>query len=233
MSERQTERLSSATGLVSAGLLLSAVAVGLWFPGWSADFDGSAQQWADFYTEERTSILVSVLLVSVGVGFLLWFIGHLNGLLRAAEGGAGRLAGISFGAGIFAAVAIHMVMMFLAVAAFRPEETPPEITRTVNDIAFVCGAPAAAGVSAMFAALAIATLRTSVLPAWLGWMAALTALLQLGPLGGLFTFTGPFNLMDGLLGIMLVVGSLGTWIALASAVMVKRAGETRGQPATP
>jgi hypothetical protein len=233
MSERQSEQLIAVTGLVFVGMLLAATAVGLWFPGWSADFDGSPEQWAAFYRDERTSILVAVLLASVGIFFLVWFIGYLHSVLRAAEGGPERLASVTFGAGIFAVGALHLAMFLLAVAAFRPEETAPEITRTLNDLAFLCAVPAAGGVSAMFAALALATLRTGVLPAWLGWLAALTAVLQLGPLGGLFTFTGPFNLMDGLFGIMLVLGSLGTWISLASVVLIQRSGRATRKRPTP
>jgi hypothetical protein len=80
----------------------------------------------------------------------------------------------------------------------------------MNDMAFICGVPAAAAGIALFASLALAIFRTGALPAWLGWLAAVSAVLQAGPLGGLFTKTGPFNLKDGLLGILLVFISLGS-----------------------
>jgi hypothetical protein len=224
VSEQRGDQLSAATGIIFVGMWIAAAAVGFWFPGWSAEFDGSAQDWAAFYSDERTSILVSVLLASVGLIFLVWFFGHLHSVLRAAEGGSGRVSGIGFGAAIFGIGAIHVALILFGVAAFRPEETPPEITRTLNDIAFICGVPAAAAGSSLFAALALAILRTGALPAWLGWLAALSAVLQLGPLGGLFTFTGAFNLMDGLFGIMLVFISLGIWVFSASIAMVRRAG---------
>jgi hypothetical protein len=40
----------------------------------------------------------------------------------------------------------------------------------------------------------------------------------------LFTETGPFNLQDGLFGIMLVFITLGVWVGLASSVLIRRAG---------
>jgi hypothetical protein len=224
ISEGRSEQLSAASGLVFIGLMLAAAAVGFWFPGWSAEFDGSAQDWAAFYADERMSILVSVLLVTVGLIFLLWFFGTVHGLLRVAEGGSERLAGIGFGAAIFGVGAIHVAMLCFSVAAFRAEEMSPDLIMTMNDMAFFCGVPASAAGASLFAALALSTLRTGALPAWLGWLAALAAVLQLGPLGGLFTETGPFNLQDGLFGIMLVFISLGVWVALASIVMIRGAG---------
>lgn len=35
--------------------------------------------------------------------------------------------------------------------------------------------------------------------------------------------TGPFNLQDGLFGIMLVFITLGAWVGLASIVLIRRA----------
>lgn len=91
MSERLDQRLSAATGLVFVGLMLAAAGVGFWFPGWSAEFDGTAQDWAAFYADERTSILVSALLVTLALIFLTWFIGTVHAVLRVAEGGSQRL----------------------------------------------------------------------------------------------------------------------------------------------
>jgi hypothetical protein len=115
-------------------------------------------------------------------------------------------------------------MLCFTVAAFRADHMRPELIMQMNDMAFICGVPAAAAGASLFAALGLATLRTGALPRWLGWLALLTAVLQLGPLGGLFTETGPFNLQDGLLGIMLVFITLGVWVTLASVVMIQRAG---------
>jgi hypothetical protein len=228
VSEQRLEQFSAASGLVFVGLMLAAAAVGFWFPGWSAEFDGSAQEWATFYADERTSILVSVLLVTLALIFLTWFIGSVHAVLRVAEGGSQRLSSIGFGAGIFGVGAIHVAMICFTVAAFRADHSSadvmsPDMIMQMNDMAFICGVPAAAAGSTFFAALGLATLRTRALPASLGWLALLTAVLQLGPLGGLFTKTGPFNLQDGLFGIMLVFITLGLWVGLTSIVLIRRA----------
>jgi hypothetical protein len=222
MSDQQRERLGAATGLVFAGLMIAAAAVGFWFPGWSAEFDGSATEWTAFYVDHRTSILVSVLLVTLGLIFLTWFFGTLHAVLREAEAGSARISGISYGAAIFGVGAIHVAMICFTVAAFRPSENSPDMVMTMNDMAFICGVPAAAAGVTVFASLALVIWRTGALPAWLGWLAAVSAVLQAGPLGGLFTTTGPFNLKDGLFGIMLVFFSLGVWVTLASLVLIGR-----------
>lgn len=165
MSERQREELSAATGLVFVGLLVAAAGVGFWFPGWSAQFDSPAQDWAAFYADERTSILVSVLLVTLALIFLTWFIGTVHAVLRVAEGGSQRLSSIGFGAGIFGVGAIHVAMICFTVAAFRADHSSPDMIMQMNDMAFICGVPAAAAGSSFFAALGLATLRTGALPA--------------------------------------------------------------------
>jgi hypothetical protein len=227
MSEHRSEQLHAASGLVFVGLMLAAAAVGFWFPGWGTGLDASARNWATFYSDHRTSILVSVLLVSTALIFLTWFAGILHGVLRRAEGGE-PFARITFGAGIFGVGAIHVAMICFSVAAFRARQMPPNLVMMMNDMAFFCGVPAAAAGVSFFAAIALGVLRTGALPRWLGWLAALSAVLQLGPLGGLFTETGAFNLQDGLFGIMLVFITLGVWVALASLVLIQRARDVGG-----
>lgn len=225
MNGRVSERLNAATGLGFVVLGLAAVGVGFYFPGWAPEWNGTAEEWADFYRTERMSILVSVLLVVLGLVFLLWFFTVVHGVLKAAEDGPVWFSDIAFGAGIFGIGAIHVAMLCMTAAAFRAPTTDPDMIMMMNDMAFICGVPAAAAGIGFFAGLALAIFRTGALPAWLGWLAAVSAVLQAGPLGGLFTKTGPFNLKDGLFGILLVFITLGVWTGLASVVLIARAGQ--------
>ena len=224
MSGRLAQQFYAGTGLVFAGFGLAAVAVGFWFPGWPVEFDGTAEEWAAFYRDERMSVLVSVVLVTLGLIFLLWFSVVLHGVLKAAEEGPMRFSDMALGGAIFGIGAIHVAMLCFTAAAFRAEDTSPDLIMMMNDMAFICGVPAAAAGIAFFGAYAAAILRTGALPAWLGWLAAACAVLQAGPLGGAFIATGPFNLKDGLFGILLVFGPLAAWISLASIVMIRQVG---------
>ena len=224
MSGRLAQQLHAGTGLVFAGFGLAAVAIGFWFPGWPVEFDGTAEEWADFYRAERMSILVSVVLVTLGLVFLLWFSAVLHGVLRATEEGPVRFSDVALAGAIFGVGAIHVAMLCFTAAAFRADDTSPDMIMMMNDMAFICGVPAAAAGIVFFASFAMAILSTGTLPAWLGWFAAVSAVLQAGPLGGAFTATGPFNLKDGLLGILLVFGTLGVWTVLTSLALIRRAG---------
>jgi hypothetical protein len=230
MSTRTADQINFGSGLGFVGFGLAAVAVGFYFPGWPPEFSDGPQEWAAFYRTERVSILVSVVLTTVGLAFLTWFFASLHGVFREAEPGPIRFADVSFGAAIFGIGAIHIAMLCFSVAAFRADKTMPDMIMMMNDMAFLCGVPAAAAGIAFFASTALLIFRTDVLPKAMGWFAAVSAVLQAGPLGGAFTKTGPFNLKDGLLGILFVFLTLGVWTALASILMIRRAGTLETVP---
>ncbi|MGH2957606.1 MAG: hypothetical protein ACRDL6_11505 [Solirubrobacterales bacterium] len=78
------------------------------------------------------------------------------------------------------------------MAAHRPTEVIPELTRAFNDGFVLAAVPAIAGVSALLAAAALTILRSELLPQWVGWLAAVTALLQPLTFGALYTDSGAF-----------------------------------------
>lgn len=223
MTTRMSDQINFASGLVFVVFGLAAVGVGFWFPGWPAEFNDGPEVWAAFYRDQQYSILVSVVLVTISLVFLLWFFAAVHGVFKEAEPGPVRFADVSFAAGIFGVGAIHVAMICFSAAAFRADETMPDMIMMMNDMAFLCGVPAAAAGIAFFASTALLTFRTDVLPNAMGWLAAVSAVLQAGPLGGAFTTTGPFNLKDGALGILFVFLTLGVWTALASILMIRRA----------
>lgn len=222
MSKRAADQINLASGLAFVAFGLAAVAVGFYFPGWPAEFSDGPEEWAAFYRSERESILLSVVLVTISLAFLTWFFAALHGVFKEVEPGPIRFADVSFGAAIFGIGAIHVAMICFSAAAFRADDTMPEMIMMMNDMAFLCGVPAAAAGVVFFASTALLIFRTDVLPDAMGWLAAVSAVLQAGPLGGVFTTTGPFNLKDGPLGILFVFLTLGVWTALASILMIRR-----------
>jgi hypothetical protein len=102
-------------------------------------------------------------------------------------------------------------------AAFRPEETTPELTRTLDDLSFLVLAPGACSLVVLFAATGAAILRTGTLPRWLGSFAALVAVLQALGAGAVFEDCGPFA-ADGVFGYAAFFSFL-AWILTASVVM--------------
>jgi hypothetical protein len=99
------------------------------------------------------------------------FLGYLWSVLRGAEGPGGWLAATVLATGA-AAITIKMASAGPAVAARDGGVSPVlhDALQQVNDVSFIVSM---LPLGACMAAVAAVVLRTHVLPAWLGWMAAL------------------------------------------------------------
>jgi hypothetical protein len=215
-------RVGAGTGIGFVVLIVVAT-----FFGSPPDFGAPADEVSRYYREDQRAIQSSALVFAAALALLLWFLGTLHGVLAAAERDGAGLATISFGAGLVA-VALLVVSLSLVVgAAFRPEETPPELTRTLDDLSFLVLGPGACSLVVLFAATGAAILRTGALPRWLGWLAALVAVLQALGAGAVFEDSGPFA-ADGVFGYAAFFSFL-AWILAASVVMAagKRTPRTR------
>jgi hypothetical protein len=146
----------------------------------------------------------------VGMLFFLPFLGYLYGLLRRAEGAEGWLSATALGAGLAGfTVKIGSAAPLLA-ANDHAKGTPLHDTLVnVNDISFIV-TMLPLGVFA--AAVAIVTLKTGVLPRWLGWLAAATAPALL--VNGLF-----FSSNDAPAFLLFLL-----WLIATSVVLTRRAG---------
>ena len=122
-----------------------------------------------------------------------------------------RQAGLwLFGCGLAFITLFLADLTALAVSALRPGNAAaaPEVALALRDFEFVAMGIASFSVVAMLAAAAILALRHgSVWPRWVGWLAAVAAVLYALRAGTIFTTDGPFA-ADGLLGIWVPVGAL-------------------------
>jgi hypothetical protein len=217
MNDRYLERSGAASGIIFVLLFVA----GLFF-GSPPDFGAPAEEVSRYYIEDQKAIQTTVVLFTVGLFFFLWFLTSIWGVLRAAEGNTGRLSAVLFGGGLVTAATFIVTLTFVGGAAFRPEETSPELTRTLDDLSFLAFAPGACAVVAFFAATAALTLRTRALPAWLGWLAVVPAISNALTVGGVFTDSGPFS-GDGIFSYLGFFSFL-VWILAASIVLVRSAG---------
>jgi hypothetical protein len=135
------------------------------------------------------------------------------------------LPSIAFAGGIVFTATLFVLISLVAAAAYRPDEVSPELTRALNDVALMTGVPLIAGMLAFFGATAVVILRTTtLLPAWLGWLAGLAAVSQLLTFGVLFTKTGAFA-ADGVLGLFIPFGLGIVTVGALSIVLVQIAEE--------
>jgi hypothetical protein len=217
------QRAGAASGIGFVVLIVAAT-----FFGSPPDFGAPADEVSRYYREDQRSIQTSALVFAAAFALLLWFLGTLQSALASPDRNGASLATIGFGAGLVA-VALLLVSLALVVgAAFRPEETPPEITRTLDDLSFLVLAPGACSLVVFFAASGAALCRTGILPRWLGWLAAFVAVLQALGAGAVFEDSGPFA-ADGVFGYAAFFSFL-VWIFLASIVMAVRTGDFHRAP---
>lgn len=171
-----------------AGLVFFVLVGASFFtPGTPMADEGGAQIAADL-AADRTGHQWSLLLGFLGdVAFLL-FLAGLWSRLRRAEGRAGLFSGVVAIAGAaFAATIMVSEGIYLAMVSGTAEigEDPAVFTTlaVLNDWVGFAGVPAAA---ALFLGAAAAIVATRTLPHWLGWWAALIAVLLIVSLGSVF-----------------------------------------------
>ena len=214
-------RYGAATGILSVILILVGFSI---FGTDIPDADGSAQQWQSFFVDHQNRIQTAITLVGVGAFFYIWFLGSLRDALAAAEGGTGRLASIAYGAGLITAAFFIVGTTGFAAAAFRPGEVDPNITRALYDLGALCGAPAAAAFTALFAATAVVGYRHGALPAPVAGLSALGAVGQPFAYATALTDSGAFA-ADGFFGLWVPFVTFVVAIVAISVTLIRRAGE--------
>jgi hypothetical protein len=225
MNEDRYVEYGAATGM----LFVVLTVVGFIIVPSPPDLNAPAQDWASYYLSHHDAVRTSMLLFTIALFFFIWFLGTLTSILRIAAGSP-RLPSIAFAGGILGAACLMIGATAEIAAAYRPQGVDPGITRTLNDVFVLVGVPAIPAFAAFFGATAIIILRSGALPAWLGWLLALAAVVQPLTYGAEYTKTGGFA-GDGVLGLFIpLIVSLVSIFAL-SALLTAWAREA-AQPGT-
>jgi hypothetical protein len=207
------------SGILAVILMVGAFAA-LILPN-APDADASATAWARYYIDHGSRIQVGVTIAGVGLLFFTWFLGSVRSALATAEGGQHRLTGVAFAGGIVAVVTLLIGLSATAVAALRPTEIVPSITRAMSDLGFAAGGPGAAGFTAFFAAIAIVGYRNRAVPAPVAGFSALAAITQPLAYGVAVTDSGVFA-ADGVLGGLIPIITFVIAVVTLSAALVRR-----------
>jgi len=218
-------KYGAATGLIAVILFVVGFIIVTPSP---PDVSAPAEEVSSYYADEQDGIRAGLLIISVALFFYLWFLGSLTTTLRVSAGNP-RLPTVAFAGGLFGAGLFLVALTAVAAAAFRPDQTTPEITQALNDVALLVAGPAAVGFAALFAATALVILRGDALAEWLGWVAAIAAVGQLLPLGVIFTDDGAFA-ADGALGLIVPVITFVVAIGALSISIMRLPPEARSLP---
>jgi hypothetical protein len=161
MSDKTAARLAGASGILYAGLLLGAGAIG------------------DDALRLRCAVVGLVLFVP--------FLAYLCGVLRRAEGEPGWLSTTALAAGVVG-LAIKLGSGAVDIAG-QAAGIDPRVHGTLEDVSSGAFVLSMVPLALVAASAAVVALRTGVLPRWLGWLAAVTAAALVA--NGLFLHDGP------------------------------------------
>jgi hypothetical protein len=225
MTDRTREQLGAASGLVVAILFGISFVIGL--SPEPPDMSDSAVAVATYVSENQDAIQVMVLLNTLAMLAFLWFLGSVRAGLRGAEGGAGRVSGIASGGGLVGAAFIILAQVFAAVAALRPEQTDPGLTRALVDLELISIGLGGAAFAVFFLAVAAAAIYDGGLPKVLGWLAALAGVAALVGVVTVFTTEGVFA-ADGAFGFWVRYAAFVAWVGVASALLLLNPPRRRG-----
>lgn len=206
-----------------AGLVFIALIVASFFTPDTPSADDSAEAIAAQLAADRSRHQVSIVLGFLGDIAFLVFLAGLWSRFRRHEGFAGMFSALFVVAGsVFAAtIAVSEGLYLALVQGAVDADGDPAVLRTLVVLdTWVGGVTIPAGI-AMFLGAAMVILTTRTLPAWLGWLAAVTGLLLVVSIGAVFD-----DMEGGVLGFAGFGGFLLflVWVLATSIVLLMRAG---------
>jgi len=214
------KRVSGAMGIP----FVIAVIVTIALAGNAPDDQSSDEKILDYYASHsnRVKDITTFFVIVVGLLLLVWFVGHVHAVLRAASDDGGRassIAGVS--GGLFIALLTVSACAFSAVSPVISDAgdkftLDPNTFRLLNVVGFLAFIAAFMLGSAFAFAIGVVAWRTGILPRWLA------AASFLGGLGGLLS------------GLFIPIVVYVAWILVLSGYLAFRPdGAAQIQPAPP
>ncbi|MEJ7871369.1 MAG: hypothetical protein WKF67_03855 [Rubrobacteraceae bacterium] len=164
------------------------------------------------------SVTVGLPMELAGMILFVPFLGYLWSVLRQAEGEGGWLSATAFGAGL-----MGITIKFASIAPVLAVNNMEEGTPLYRSMELMNGASFNLSMfpfAVLAAAVAIVTLKTRVLPAWIGWIGAVTVPALL--VNAMFFYA---EFIPAFLLFLL-------WVILLSAVLTWRAGSAHVETST-
>ena len=170
MSERQWERLGSASGIGFVAAMLVSVFIAPVPP----HIDASTSEILDYVTSHRTALLTSAVVGVLAALLFLMFLGHLRHVLGRSENGAEALSPVVYGAGITTVAAASVCSLPLAALAFAGDSTEvasnPGIVRLLWDLNALGMATIMVLLALFVAALSVAMIVRELGAPIVGWI---------------------------------------------------------------
>ena len=178
----QTNR-SWLTPLIGV-LFIVVVIVGFAVAGEPPDTgEESAQEIVDFFVDNEGQQLVGVVLEGIAAILLVFWGGYLRRVLRDAEGPQGMLSAVVFAGVIILATGLAVDATIIVALVDSAEDVDPVAAQTLLALYENDFVPLALGVEIFLLGTGLSLIRYGALPAWLGWIAVVLAVLGVTPIG--------------------------------------------------
>jgi hypothetical protein len=177
-------------------------------PGTPDLFEATGEEWLTFVNDNEGGIFAMRSLFLLGNFLFLLFLGTLRTSLLTAEGEPRRWTALAFGGGIATAVMLIASSAPVLAAAAAADSLEPSAAQALGvvEYAFFIGAEVTGAV--LLFATGVLAIRTTVLPAWLGWASLVLALLML--------------IVVGPIGFIAIVAGLPLWVLVVSVLLLRR-----------
>jgi hypothetical protein len=196
--------------------------------------DLSADQVVDFYSRNPVAMQAGLALAIVALGGIGALTAVIGTRMLRMEGQTPVLTFVQLIAGSVTWVMLIVPLVIMIVASFRPERSP-EITMTLNDLAWLLFVPPVGPFLVQNAAIAIAILTDRsaepVLPRWVAYTNLWIAFLFLPGILAYFFKSGPFA-WHGIFAFWLALSAYAAW-AFVMGLTVRRSilREAMAEPA--
>ena len=205
--------LAPLTGVAFVVLVI----VGFLIQGEPPDLsDDSVREIADFYVDNKDSVMFGSGMAVVASTLFVFFGGYLRRVLRAAEGADGALPLIAFAGTVVFAVGVAIDSTISFALADTADDISPQAVESLYALWNNDFVPFALGLQMLFIATGLSVVRhAGALPKWLGWFAILLGVVAVTPVG-FVAFPGG-----------------GLWVLIASVLLslrARKAGPRDGAP---
>lgn len=174
----------------------------------------SAEELSAAYAAQGDKLSIAVFLMGLGLVFLVYFGSVLKTALDSGSAESGCLSRAAFaGVIVFVVGAAIDFSLMVAMVEGAKNKVDPLVIQTLSTYWENDWVPFAVGILLLTSASAISILKFGGAPKWLGWLAALIAVVGLIPPIGWVAFP-----------------AAGVWVLLASLALFLQAGKTPTPP---
>jgi hypothetical protein len=212
------------------GILFFIAVLANFFTPETPDVDDPTLKIVRELADDRTGQIASVYLLGLGALFYLVFIAGLWALLRGAEAERGTSTLVLLGGVGTATIILVASAVLYAVVGAAYDHREPGAVRALFELEEVVFLPVGFTLAVFYVGVALSALGNRSLPAWLGWAAAVFAVVFPIALLGLFSKADDGGVLGTVFFIALVLNFI--WV-LATSIIMLRATPATGPAGAP